>query len=91
MQIETRVSRDAFESWIAPEVTAIGACVDRVLDEATIRPTDIDRVFLTGGSSFVPSVRRIFLDRFDEQRLAGGDELLSIASGLALRARARLA
>ena len=27
---------------------------------------DIDRVFLTGGSSFVPAVRRIFVERFGD-------------------------
>ena len=45
----------------------------------------VDRVFLTGGSSFVPAVRRIFEDRFGTDRIADGDELTSVAQGLALR------
>jgi hypothetical chaperone protein len=40
-------------------------------------------VFLTGGSSFVPAVRRLFARRFGEAKLEGGGELVSIASGLA--------
>jgi hypothetical chaperone protein len=40
-------------------------------------------VFLTGGSSFVPAVRRRFAERFGASRLEGGGELVSIASGLA--------
>ena len=44
-------------------------------------------MFLTGGSSFVPAVRRIFAERFGEQRLRGGEELTTVATGLALRAR----
>jgi hypothetical chaperone protein len=48
---------------------------------------DIDRVFLTGGSSFVPAVRQIFIDRFGTGKVAGGGELTSVATGLALRAR----
>jgi hypothetical chaperone protein len=46
----------------------------------------VDRVFLTGGSSFVPAVRQIFHDRFGIARVVGGDELTSVATGLALRA-----
>jgi len=44
----------------------------------------IDKVFLTGGTSFVPAVRRIFTERFDKDRIETGGELLSIAHGLAL-------
>jgi hypothetical chaperone protein len=43
-------------------------------------------VFLTGGSSFVPAVRRIFEDRFGASKLRFGGEFTSVASGLALRA-----
>jgi hypothetical chaperone protein len=48
---------------------------------------DIDRVFLTGGSSFVPAVRQIFIERFGDGKVTGGEELTSVATGLALRAR----
>jgi hypothetical chaperone protein len=43
-------------------------------------------VFLTGGSSFVPAVRRIFIERFGADRIRMGDEFTSVARGLALRA-----
>jgi hypothetical chaperone protein len=46
----------------------------------------VDRVFLTGGSSFVPAVRRIFANRFGEDRIQTGNEFTSVARGLALRA-----
>jgi hypothetical chaperone protein len=52
-----------------------------------MRSDEIDRVFLTGGSSLVPAVRRLFVARFGEDRLRSGAELTSVASGLALRAR----
>jgi len=44
----------------------------------------VDRVFLTGGSSFVPAVRAIFERRFGAGKLESGAELVSIATGLAL-------
>jgi hypothetical chaperone protein len=62
-------------------------CVDRLMAASRLSPGDIDRVFLTGGSSFVPAVRRIFTDRFGVEKVTGGEELTSVATGLALRAR----
>jgi hypothetical chaperone protein len=41
-------------------------------------------VFLTGGSSLTPRVRRMFTERFGDDRIASGGELTSIAHGLAL-------
>ena len=52
--------------------------------DAGLTSDQIDRVFLTGGSSFVPAVRDIFDARFGAARIASGSELESIASGLAL-------
>jgi hypothetical chaperone protein len=43
-------------------------------------------VFLTGGSSFVPAVKKIFEARFGEKRIRGGNEFTSVARGLALKA-----
>lgn len=84
--IQERVQRQAFESWIAPDVAAIARCVDRLLHNCQVAPEDIDSVFLTGGSSFVPIVKRIFIDRFGAEKLRSGDELTTVAKGLALRA-----
>ena len=87
--IERRVTRRDFEGWIADELGAIAACVDRLLTTAAVRADEIDRVFLTGGSSFVPAVRKILADRFGTDRITGGCELTSVATGLALRAAER--
>jgi hypothetical chaperone protein len=84
LQIEAEVSRAAFEGWIAPDIAEIDSAVDRALTAAQVAPVDIDRVFLTGGSSLVPRVARLFAERFGEARIATGGELTSIAHGLAL-------
>jgi len=81
--LEKTVRRSAFEGWIAPELAAIAGALEAVLQRAGLKVRDIDRVFLTGGSSFVPAVRRIFADRFGADRLESGAELVSIATGLA--------
>jgi len=82
--IEGPVKRSHFERWIAPELTAIAGAVDEALARAALAPEGVDRVFLTGGSSFVPAVRRLFAERFGDAKLEGGSELVSIASGLAM-------
>ena len=83
VRIEKPVARDEFEVWIAPELAAIEAAVEEALQRAGLGAEGVDRVFLTGGSSFVPAVRRLFARRFGDDKLESGGELVSIASGLA--------
>jgi len=88
IDLRADVARGAFERWIAGEVGALAECVDRLLDGSGVSARDVATVFLTGGSSFVPAVRQVVADRFGARRLRGGEELTTVASGLALRARA---
>ncbi len=78
------VRRADFESWIAPDLARIEGALDEVLEKTNTPAGAIDKVFLTGGTSFVPAVRNLFLRRFDAGKIESGGELLSIAHGLAL-------
>ena len=84
LAVEADVSRADFEAWIAPDVRLIEAAADRALAMAGIDARAIDRVFLTGGTSLIPRIVRLFTERFGADRLATGGELTSIAHGLAL-------
>ena len=84
--IRDEVHREALEEWIHKDVEAITRCVERLLTRCGVTAGDVDSVFLTGGSSFVPAVRRFFEQRFGAKRLRGGEELTSVAKGLALHA-----
>jgi hypothetical chaperone protein len=84
ISLAATVDRSAFTGWISRELTAIEAAVDEAMADAGLTAQQIDRVFLTGGSSFVPAVRALFEARFDPAKIATGAELESIASGLAL-------
>ena len=88
LDIVAQVQRSDFEGWIADDLAAIEATVDGLLASTGIEAAKVDRVFLTGGTSFVPAVRRIFNERFGEQRVVTGGEFTSVAKGLALRAAA---
>jgi hypothetical chaperone protein len=87
VDIERTIKRAEFEKWIAPELDEINTCVERALHMAGLTETHIDRVFLTGGSSFVPAVRAQFEDRFGSEKIETGDQLVSIAYGLSLIGR----
>ncbi len=86
LELRIAVTRADFESWIAEELLKIEQCVDGLLASSGVGASDVDRVFLTGGTSFVPAVRRIFECRFGGDRVRSGNEFTSVASGLALRA-----
>jgi len=86
MDLRIPVTRREFESWIESDLQAIENSIDGLLKGAGVDPRAVDRVFLTGGSSFVPAVRRIFETRFGAERIRGGNEFTSVAHGLALRA-----
>lgn len=86
VELRIPITRAEFESWIADDLAAIEHSVDALLRSTAIEPRNVDRVFLTGGSSFVPAVRQVFIRRFGQERIRGGNEFTSVAQGLALRA-----
>lgn len=78
------VKRSDFDRWIADDLAKIEEALDEVLTKTNTAPQSIDKVFLTGGTSFVPAVRQLFTRRFDADKIESGGELLSIAHGLAM-------
>ena len=86
VHLDDSLERWQFESWIQEDIQKIAACIRGLLDQTGVNTNDIDRVFLTGGSSFVPVVRRFFSRTFGAHKLRSGEELTTVAKGLALRA-----
>ncbi|MDM7955745.1 Hsp70 family protein [Blastomonas sp.] len=82
--ISADVERSQFEQWIATDLHHIEATMDHALAKAGVTTSDIDKIFLTGGSSLIPAIRKLFERRFGREHIATGDELTSIAHGLAL-------
>ena len=83
--LRSSVERASFEDWITRELGQIAACVDGLMVSSHLAPADVDAVFLTGGSSLVPAVRRIFEERFGAAKIRAGHEFTSVAMGLARR------
>jgi hypothetical chaperone protein len=87
--IERPIARHEFEGWIADDLRKMSATVDQALTTSGLRADEIDRVFLTGGTSFVPAVRALFERRFGVEKVSGGGEFVSVAEGLVLIGRDR--
>jgi hypothetical chaperone protein len=87
IDLDLPILRTGFEDWIGADLAAIDQVLDGVLARAGLAERDIDRVFATGGTSLVPAVRARLAARFGGAKLVGGDELTSVAWGLAARAR----
>src|SRR5665213_232170 len=83
VNLEAVLKRSVFEEWIEEELKQIESCVDSLFISSGAQHKDVDAVFLTGGSSFVPAVRRIFERRFGTSRIRAGNEFTSVARGLA--------
>jgi hypothetical chaperone protein len=86
-EIVKSLTRADFNSWIGEDLAQIDTCVTDTLIAAGLDEGGIDRVFLTGGSSFVPAVKAQFENRFGAEKVETGDQFVSIAHGLALIAQ----
>jgi hypothetical chaperone protein len=80
--LSINITRADFEDWIADDINRIETALTTTLDNIAVKDGDIDEVFLTGGTSLVPAVRQLFAKRFGEDRINGGEELISVAKGL---------
>ncbi len=87
LDLRIPVTRAEFEGWIAEELGAIATAVDTLFGKTGVSPQEIDRVFLTGGTSFVPAVEQIFSGRFTTEKVVRGEAFTAVAHGLAMRAQ----
>jgi hypothetical chaperone protein len=87
IELDLPVARPEFEGWLGEDLAAIDGVLDGVLAKAGVTAAQIDRVFATGGTSLVPAVRDQLAARFGADKLVGGEELTSVAWGLAARAK----
>lgn len=86
VEISVPLARDEFSAWIANDLDKIDEVLADVLAKGGVQAGVVQRVFATGGSSFVPAVRDR-LERHFPGKLRGGEEMTSVALGLAERAR----
>jgi len=59
------ITRDQFESLIAPVIARTAAPVKQALKDAGLTPAQIDEVVMVGGSTRIPAVRALVTQLFD--------------------------
>lgn len=82
-----RLTRAEFDGLIGPDLRRVGACIERAVAAAGLRPAEIDVVLRTGGSSRIASYVRLLAGRFGEEKLQEMDAFTSVAAGLAIAAQ----
>jgi hypothetical chaperone protein len=88
--LDESVSRGEFERYIGDDLTRLRRVMDELLAKVGIAPSDIDVVFLTGGTSKTLAVQRLFAETFGE-RVVSRDVFTSIGFGLGIEASERFA
>lgn len=81
VHIEEQVTRAEFDTFCAPLLDELEACTDQLLAPLP-KPLKIDSVFLTGGSSQIPAVHRLFSRKFGADRIRTADAFTSVVEGL---------
>jgi hypothetical chaperone protein len=81
------IQRSAFESMIRPELNLVRDAITRALTAATIKPDDVGRVLLTGGSAYIPAFRADLAEMFGPERLEQRDAFTAVVHGLGVRAQ----
>lgn len=82
LETDVLFSRTEFEDWSLKVKTAIFAAMDSAIKTAGLQDSDIDVVFLTGGTAYVPFVRQVFTERFGSTKVKDKNFFHSVLSGL---------
>jgi molecular chaperone DnaK len=91
LDITASVSRDLFNSLCIDLVRRSFAVCDRALDDAKLRPEDVDDVVLVGGTSYVPLVRASVEQYFGKAPHIEVAPETAVALGAAIQASVLLA
>ena len=83
IEIEEEIPLPDYEQVIAKDVNRIANYLDQFMLQNNISPQNIDSLFLTGGTSMVGSIQKLFKNRFPHVTLNSGDNFKSVAKGLA--------
>jgi hypothetical chaperone protein len=81
------LTRADFDAWTTPLLTRLNTALAETLAQAGLREAQVDKVFLTGGTTLNPAVRALFSERFGADRLVWTDVFTGVGYGLVADAR----
>jgi len=82
--INEEITKKEFNNIIEEDIFKIKECVNSVLSRSGLAEKNIDLIFLTGGSSYIPYIRQIFIEKFGSEKIKQMDAFTSVAYGLGL-------
>jgi hypothetical chaperone protein len=85
------LKRDDVEHAVHDDTTRLLETIARCTKAASVKPEQIQSVFLTGGSTGIPAVRERILAHLPNARAVPGDRFGSVGLGLAIDAARRFA
>lgn len=82
LDLAEKIQIDEFEDMIGGVVGSIKQTIFESLSAASVKPKQITRVLLTGGTSQVPMINRSVIDIFGREKILRPDFFSSVATGL---------
>ena len=76
------LEREEFEQLNAENFGKIENCIDEVLAQSGLTAAQIDTVSLTGGTSKIPHIQKLFAVRFGQNKAENRDAFTSVVHGL---------
>lgn len=80
--IREEMTRSDFEEINRENIHRLARCIDETIFASGISPAGIDSVFITGGTSHIPAIHRLFLERFSPEKMKRMDAFTSVVHGL---------
>jgi molecular chaperone DnaK len=86
LHLEVEIARKTFEDLIKPMVEETLQAIDRALSDANLKPADLNRVILVGGSTRIPLVQHLVENHLGQAPIDGIQPDLCVALGAAIQA-----
>jgi hypothetical chaperone protein len=83
INIKEEVTLSQYDAIIGKDIKKINQYLDEFLLNNKIDANEIDSLFLTGGTSLVAAIQKLFKTRFPQVPVNSGDNFTSVAKGLA--------
>ncbi len=80
------IQQQSFDDAIHAELERLHKQMQATLDQASLSPAQITKVFLTGGSTAIPAVQQLIRKLFTQAPIIQGDTFGSVGLGLAIDA-----
>lgn len=80
--IREEMTRSEFEEINLDNIAKLAKCIDETVASSGLSFAQVDSVFITGGTSHIPAIQRLFLDRFSPGKMNRMDAFTSVVHGL---------